>query len=225
MVRTRIPFRILLLLAALHCVPSEGLAAGSAAPVVKQAAAQPREQTAQEARAGGDVYILRGGAGVFSTGLLDLSAALKQRGVASSVISYQAWRSAVQAIIANRQKFGRRPVVIVGHSLGANNAIKMANALKAKGIDVDLIVSLASTSPMSVPANVREVDNFYFKVGGWGGLFSPESGFSGKLSNEDVSVRSGMTHFNIDDDPALRGDIVRSVLRYVKAQKSAMLGQ
>jgi len=211
-----------MLLAAAHCLPFEAHAAGSAL-VAKQI--EQRQQTAQAAGTGGDVYILRGGAGVFSTGLLELSAALRQSGVASSVISYQAWRSAVQAIIANRQKFGRRPVVIVGHSLGANNAIKMANALQAKGINVDLIVSLASTSALSVPANVREVDNFYFKVGGWGGLFSPESGFSGTLSNEDVSTRRGMTHFNIDDDPALRVDIVRSVLRYVKPQKAASLGQ
>lgn len=224
MVRERISLRLLLLLAAAHCLPVQGHAAGSA-QVAKQAAAPQREQTALAAGAGGDVYILRGGAGVFSTGLLDLSATLKQSGVPSSVISYQAWRSAVQAIIANRQKFGRRPVVIIGHSLGANNAIKMANALQAKGITVDLIVSLASTSAMSVPANVREVDNFYFKVGGWGGLFSPDSGFSGSLSNVDVSVRAGMTHFNIDDDPALRGDIVRSVLRYVQPRKAAMVGQ
>lgn len=224
MVRARNSLRILLLLATTQFLALETRAA-TAAPAAKQTVTEQGEQTAQAAGSGGDVYILRGGAGVFSVGLLQLSASLKQSGVASNVISYQAWRSAVQAIIVNHRKYGRRPVVIIGHSLGANNAIKMANALQAKGINIDLIVSLASTSAMNVPANVGAVDNFYFKVGGWGGLFSPESGFSGSLNNEDVSVREGMTHFNIDDDPALRSEIVRSVLRHVKPQKAAQAGQ
>jgi alpha-beta hydrolase superfamily lysophospholipase len=173
----------------------------------------------------GDVYILSGGFGVFSTGLGKLKAQLAQKGVSASLASYQSWRSISQKIVEHRQQYGRKPVVIIGHSLGANNAISIANALKKKGIQVDLIVSLASTAPMTVPSNVRNVFNVYFKTGGWGYIFTGESGFAGNLNNVDMSKQPGMTHFNVDDDPALRDQVVRNVLRYVRPAKAAEVAQ
>ncbi|MEQ1940862.1 thioesterase domain-containing protein [Mesorhizobium sp. VNQ89] len=162
-----------------------------------------------------DVYILRGGFGVFSTGLDKLRKQLKQSGVNAALVSHEAWRSVAQKIATNQAKNGRQPVVLIGHSLGANNAVLIADALKKKGVQVDLIVSYASTAPMTVPSNVRNVLNFYFSAGGWGGLFTGGSGFSGSLNNQDMRGQSGMTHFNVDDDPNLRNQVVSTVLRYV----------
>lgn len=161
-----------------------------------------------------DVYILRGGFGVFSTGLDSLRKQLKQNGVNASLVSYQSWRRVARTIADNQGKYGRRPVVIIGHSLGANNAVLAANELKKKGIQVDLIVSFASTAPMTVPSNVRNVLNFYFKSGGWGGVFTGASDFRGSLNNQDLSGQPGMNHFNLDDDPGLRNQVVRAVARY-----------
>lgn len=164
----------------------------------------------------GDVYILGGGFGVFSTGLKQLRLQLQKSGVKATQVSYQAWRSVAQKIEAHRNTYGRKPVVLIGHSLGANNAVLAADALKKKGVQVDLIVSYASTAPMTVPSNVRNVINYYFKSQGWGGVFTAGSGFSGSLKNVDMSLEAGKNHFNVDDDPALRDQVVSAVLRYVR---------
>jgi len=215
MIKSSILLRIVLLAAIALYAPIHA----NAAP---QAAAGDTGTVAAAAPFQGDVYILGGGFGVFSTGLAKLKAQLKEKGVTASLVSYQSWRSVAQKIIDHRSKYGRKPVVIIGHSLGANNAILVANALKKKGIQVDLIVSLASTAPMMVPSNVRNVINFYFKSGGWGGVFQGESDFAGALDNEDMSTQPGVSHFNVDDNPELRDQVVRSVLRYVRPAKSAM---
>jgi len=169
----------------------------------------------------GDVYILSGGFGLFSTGLSDLRTQLAGSGIAASQASYQSWRSIAKKIADHRQNHGRKPVVIIGHSLGANSAIMIANYLKSKGIQVDLIVTYAATAPLTVPSNVRNVLNFYFKSGGWGAVLKGDRDFGGSLENEDLSGNSGIGHFNVDDSQALRDRVVRKVLVYVKPQKRA----
>ena len=218
MIKSGILLRICLLLAVILCTPV-------GANAVSQAVTDDTAAVATALAFPGDVYILSGGFGVFSTGLNKLKTELKQKGVTASLVSYQTWRSVAQKIIDHRRKYGRQPIVIIGHSLGANNAILIANALKKKSIQVDLIVSYASTAPMMVPSNVRNVFNLYFKSGGWGGVFKSESDFAGALNNIDMSNQPGMDHFNLDDSPVLRDEVIRNVLRYVRPAKSAMAAQ
>jgi hypothetical protein len=181
-------------------------------------------QVAGAATFQGDVFILSGGFGIFSTGLGKLKAQLAREGVAASIVSYQSWRGISQKIAQHRRQYGRKPVVIIGHSLGATNAVLVAQALKKKGVQVDLIVSYAATAPMTVPSNVRNVVNYYFKSGGWGAIFTADSDFSGKLNNVDLSNRPGLGHFTVDDSPELRDQVVRAVVRYVRPAKSALEG-
>jgi pimeloyl-ACP methyl ester carboxylesterase len=169
----------------------------------------------------GDVYILRGGAGVFSTGLIKLADKLKQIGIAPTVISHEAWRLAAITIVQHQTQYGRRPVILIGHSLGADSALHIAQMLKKKGVEVDYIGSFAATGTASVPSNVRNVTNFYFKSGGWGAALTQESDFRGTLKNEDMSARYGVNHFTIDDNDALQNEVVRDVLRYARPLKSA----
>jgi len=206
--------RVFLLAVAL-CLPLRAEAAKLTADDTRIAAAKAYQ---------GDVYILSGGFGVFSTGLGKLKAQLAQKGVTASLVSYQSWRGISQQIVEHRRQYGRKPVVIIGHSLGANNAILIANSLKKKGIQVDLIVSYAATAPMAVPSNVRNVFNYYFASGGWGAIFEGESDFAGRLNNVDMSNKPGIGHFTVDDSPELRDQVVRTVLRYVRPAKSAMAG-
>jgi pimeloyl-ACP methyl ester carboxylesterase len=164
----------------------------------------------------GDIYLLTGGFGIFSTGLRDLGTQLAQGGVTATQASYQGWRSIARKIVDHRQRYGRKPVVLIGHSFGANSAIQIANALKAKGVQVDLIVSYAATTPLTVPSNVRKVLNFYFKSGGWGAVLKGDRDFSGVIDNQDLSGTAGLGHFNVDDNQALRDQVVREVLSYVR---------
>ncbi len=201
--------RALLLFILALCIPVLAHAAKEATKVALPA-------VAATSASQGDVYILSGGFGVFSTGLKQLQSKLKQNGVAATIMSYQAWRSTAKKIVANRDKYGPRPVVIIGHSLGADNTVLIANELKKKGVPVDLIVSYASTAPQVVPSNVRNVLNYYFKSGGWGGLFTGAGDFTGALDNRDMSTHTGMSHFNVDDDPGLRDEVVRNVVRFFR---------
>ncbi len=184
MIKSSILLRICLLLAIVLCTPIRADATQQTSDDTGAAAAATTFQ--------GDIYILGGGFGVFSTGLEKLRIQLQQKGVTASRVSYQSWRMVAQKITEHRGQYGRKPVVIIGHSLGANNAILIANALKKKGIQVDLIVSLASTAPMMVPSNVRNVVNVLFLVRRLGAIFEGEGDFAGNLNNVDMSNHPGI---------------------------------
>ncbi len=173
----------------------------------------------------GDVYLLRGFAGVFSRGLDNIGSKLAGRGVKAKVISHSDWVVATNQIIANQKRYGRKPVVLIGHSLGANAIIRMATELKKKRIRVDYMSTFAATSPTLVPSNVRKITNYYFKTDGWGKPVKVARGFRGRLKNIDFSKSSTVGHFNIDKQPRLQAQVINNVLRIVKRRKSASLFQ
>ena len=113
-----------------------------------------------EAARPGHVYMLRGFANVFSTGMDSLASELASRGYDATVHSHVESDSlAVHA--ANLQKSGKGPIVIIGHSLGGPAAIAMATRMKALGAKVALIVTFGPNVSDPVPSNVARVINFY----------------------------------------------------------------
>lgn len=168
-----------------------------------------------------DVILLRGFANVFSRGLDDMTAKLNKRGVPAKVAHHREWSRFVSEIVANRKKFGRRPIVLIGHSLGANAILKMAEALRKKRITVSYMVTFAATDPTPVPSNVRKLTNYYFKTDGWGEPIKKGAGFRGNLKNIDFSKSKTVGHFNIDKQPRLQKQVIRNVLRFVGRKKRA----
>ena len=77
------------------------------------------------AQASGHIYLLRGLAGIFSTGLDVLDEKLVQRGYNATVHPNDFYNSLAEEA-ARLQKSGKGPVIIMGHSLGADAAIYMA---------------------------------------------------------------------------------------------------
>ncbi len=116
----------------------------------------------------GDVYLLRGFADIFSTGIDEIGKELQADGINAHVLGHAAWRLVFNEIVADQQKNGRSPVILIGHSLGANAIITIAENLQKRGIAVDYMATFAATAPDPVPGNVRRVKNFYFKQHGWG---------------------------------------------------------
>ena len=49
-----------------------------------------------------------------------------------------------------------RRLVLIGHSLGGDDVIKLAERLNQAGIPVDLLMPIDPVSQGAVPANVRE---------------------------------------------------------------------
>ena len=194
---------VVLGLAAVVARPVETLAAGNAELVV--AKAQPR----------GSVYLFLGLLNVFSTGLDTLSDELKAKGIPNTAMNYGGWLGPAGDIekrwANNRSR--TRPIVLVGHSFGADAAVAMAAHLGRDGIPVDLVVIFDATSPWSVSANVRHLINFYGATDGIGKKLVPGKGFHGKLENIDVDkLDSAIGHLNIEKQPALHKRVIREVL-------------
>ncbi|MEM1037966.1 MAG: lipase [Pseudomonadota bacterium] len=190
----------------------------NAAPIQELA-----DQVASSKSHRGDVYLLRGFGNVFSRGLDQMGEKLNKRGIKAQVISHTNWRTALTAILANRKKFGRKPVVLIGHSLGANQAITIAAELKKRRIRVDYLVTFAATNPKPIPSNVRKVTNYYFETDGWGKPITKGPGFRGRMKNIDFSKDDEVGHFNIEKQPRLQEQVIRNVLRFVRPAKKTSL--
>jgi hypothetical protein len=159
------------------------------------------------------IYLLRGGVvGIFSTGMNQISVELAQRGVDAVVQGHTSWSSVARRIMVDQQKFGRFPVVLVGHSFGGDAVVKIAETVKRERIPVDLLISLAATNPDPLPANVRRAVGYYFAGHGWGLPLVPGPGFSGQLSNRDYSDETAVSHFNIDKQRSIQNEILQLVL-------------
>lgn len=169
----------------------------------------------------GDVFLVRGGFNVFSRGLDSMAAKLKKRGIKAKVIGHRSSDEAVQTIIQNRKKFGRKPVVLIGHSLGANAIIRMAKQLRKSGVSVTYMVTFAATKPDPIPRNVRKATNYYFKTDGWGEPVVKVRGARANLKNIDLSKTEGVHHFNIEKNERLQRQVIRNVLRFVRPRRSA----
>ena len=163
---------------------------------------------ASPAFANADVYLLRGGFDVFSNGLDDLAGKLRRRGVKAKSIGYARWRDAVGEI----RRSGRKRVVLVGHSWGANAAVRMARELQRHGVRVSYLGTFAATGPSSVPSNVRRVRNYY-QSNGWGKPLRPEQGFRGRIDNRDVRGARGVGHYNIEKQATFHKRMTRDILR------------
>jgi hypothetical protein len=82
-------------------------------------------------------------------------------------------------------------LLLLGHSMGADAAVKIAGRLAEKGLSVDLLIGLDPTrfTCPSVPPNVRRALCFYQQERGdflGRGRFSPAKEFSGECVNERV---------------------------------------
>ena len=158
------------------------------------------------AHASGHIYLLRGLAGIFSTGLDELDEKLTQRGYSATVHSHMDYEElAAQAI--RLQKSGRGPIIIVGHSLGADAAIFMADKMKAAGAPVALVVTFGPTMSLTAPSNVSQVVNYY--VGNT--LVRKGAGFRGIISNVNLNGALDINHLNIEKSRRLHANVIARI--------------
>src|SRR5882672_10951893 len=82
------------------------------------------------------VYLLKGLADIFSSGMDFLQAKLQARGIVGEVHSHSEAEELAHSAIAKWRSGARGPIIIIGHSLGADAAIAMAQRLGAAGVPV-----------------------------------------------------------------------------------------
>jgi len=158
------------------------------------------------AQASGHIYLLRGLAGIFSTGLDTLDEKLLQRGYASTVHSHDSYE-ALAAEATRFQKNGKGPIIIIGHSLGADAAIFMAEKMKSAGARVALVVTFGPTMNLVAPSNVLQVINYY--TGNT--LVTKGPGFKGAISNINLNAAPDINHLNIEKSNRLQANVISKI--------------
>jgi dienelactone hydrolase len=185
---------------------------GLTALMLTLAAAQPGAAKEHETPSRPHVYLLRGLMNIFSLGMDQLAAKIAQRGIAASVHNHAEADAIVAQIAAQYRAGDRGPVILIGHSLGADAVMTMAQALNRDGVPVALVIPFDGTGSYVTPKNVACVLNLtqrnYMRSG---------AGFHGKLTNVNVSGDSGIDHFTIDKSPRLQAQALNSVLQTAKS--------
>ena len=154
-------------------------------------------------------YVFRGLADIFSTGMDVLTDELNRRGVYATSHSHTDWKMLADQAAANYKAGKEGPIILIGHSLGADAVMEMADYLGDKGVPVALVMPFDGTQSFPASANVSRVVNFtqrdyaYMRKG---------PGFRGTLVNVDVSSDPDIGHLNIDKVPRLHARAIAEVL-------------
>ena len=145
-------------------------------------------------------------AGIFSTGLDFLDEKLVQRGYSATVHAYDNYDALAQEA-ARFQKSGKGPIIIMGHSLGADAAIYMAEKMKTLGAPVALVVTFGPTMNLVAPSNVSQVINYY--TGNT--LVAKGPGFRGAISNVNLNSAVDINHLNVEKSHRLHASIISKI--------------
>lgn len=165
----------------------------------------------------GEVYLLRGLANVFSRGMDTLGAKMVRAGLDARVYNHAAWKELAANIVARaKRKQVSYPIVIMGHSLGANASTMMAKHLGDRGIPVEYVVAFDPTITTFVGKNVKRVINFYLPLEDNRNMVRKAPGFKGVLKNINVRGVRGITHTTVEKDAKFHADVLKRTLAVTK---------
>jgi pimeloyl-ACP methyl ester carboxylesterase len=174
----------------------------------------------------GHVYCMRGWLGIFSTGMDALADKIdKQVGAPSVSVADEEWRWLKDWIVEAKDKgeINGEPLVLVGHSYGADDQIRVAEYLKTKGIKVDLLVLIDPVTPPPVPDNVKRVYCVYMShpltdwYPAWRGVPATVADKSTPITNIDLRTAdvgfdvSGITHPNIEKSEGVHNMVMEQI--------------
>lgn len=164
----------------------------------------------------GQIYLIRGLANIFSTGLNVLQTELAKQGIKAETRSLSTPQSLAQSIAdLYRSSRTERPVILVGHSFGADEAINTAAQLQKLKIPVALVVTFDPTIHGPLTGNVHRAINFYSGGKAIWGKVEPARDFKGRLLNVDTAKGKnaipGIDHFNIEKNEKLHQWAIREI--------------
>ncbi|MGQ3671297.1 hypothetical protein ACT6QG_02750 [Xanthobacter sp. TB0136] len=159
----------------------------------------------------GHVYLFRGLGGVFSLGMDDLAKKLQERGIDATVYGHGSWPSVTEQAFQESRRNRNAPIMIVGHSLGADAAIQMAERLTALGTPPRLVVTFDPVGVTSVGPARGQFINYFQSNNGYGKRLTREKGFRGSLSNRDLAADTSIGHFSIEKSPQLHAEVINRV--------------
>lgn len=171
----------------------------------------------------GQVVLIRGGVfGIFSHGLDDLAAELREAGLDVSVYPHGNWQELTFDLTGRSDGV---PLIVVGHSWGAVDALDLARDLKLSGDQIDLLVTLDTTQSRQVPSNVKQAWNVYQSNGpAWRYPWFRGHPLPGRATDhppvENTNLwldpndlhEPDLTHWNLTSQPRLQTAIVQRIL-------------
>ncbi|MFI5410064.1 hypothetical protein [Kaistia sp. UC242_56] len=197
--------------------PAAGAEAGAAKPAPRLVARATKR--APVVQRDPQVYLFRGLANVFSLGMDDMSKELKAQGIPNKVLNHANWPSVAADITAKYKANPKatRPIVLVGHSLGANAVLLMGQQLARNGVPVDLVVTFDPTTKGPVAPGVRRYLNLYQSNNGWAEALDVPPGAGKRVVNSDVrkrtDIKAAVSHFDIDKNRVLHQQVVAEIVR------------
>ncbi len=197
---------------ALRLVPSDAMAIDRSAPRYVQNSAVPvQPSTARkspQAQGPEKVYLLRGFLNIFSLGMDDLAAKLQADGISATVMNHAEADLVTSRIVTSYNGGNRGPIVLIGHSLGADAIVEVAGGLARYNIPVALMVLFDGTEPHQIPANVATAINYTKHF-----MIAPATGSPGVVSNVDFSGDARVDHLSIDTVPSLQAQTLDYILQ------------
>lgn len=169
-----------------------------------------------QAQSIGRVYLMRGLANVFSYGMDTMADKLRARGIRATVYEYGQWEQLASDAVAWSRANRRAPVVIVGHSLGADAAIKMAEAMTAMGTAPKLVVTFDPVGVQQIGRSGGRFINYYQSNNGFGKRLTTLPGFSGTLSNRNLDNMPAIDHFNIEKADAIQAEAIAEIAKVTR---------
>ena len=160
------------------------------------------------------VYLLRGLLNIFSLGMDTLADELNRRGVYATVDNHADWESLADSAAANYKAGKEGPIILIGHSLGADAVMEMAAYLGRRDVPVALVVPFDGTASFAASSNVARVLNLSQHY--W---MSRGPGFHGSLINVDLRSDPNIDHLNIDKSPRLHARVIAEVLAIVGSHR------
>jgi hypothetical protein len=162
------------------------------------------------------VYLLRGLLNVFSLGMDTLAQELNQRGVYATVHNHTEWQSLADQAAANYKAGKEGPIIIIGHSLGADAVMEMSAYLGQRGVPVALAVPFDGTQSFAASGNIARLVNLTQRDYAF---MRKGANFKGSLVNVDVRSDPSIDHLNIDKSPRLHARVISEVLSVVGSHR------
>ncbi len=152
--------------------------------------------TSDEHPRAGHVYCMRGWLGIFSTGMDTLANKIDKE-VASVSVADEEWRR-LKGFLIQQKEAGNlnEPLVLVGHSWGADDQIRVATELGEAGITVDLLLVVDPVTPPAIPDNVKKVVCIYKSH-----PLTDSAPFWRGVPIDPATSKAPVTNINLRDDP------------------------
>jgi pimeloyl-ACP methyl ester carboxylesterase len=162
------------------------------------------------------IFLIKGLADVFSSGMDALAAKLARAGITARVESHANSEPIADEITRRYRAGGHGPVILVGHSLGADVAGGIARRLNDRRIPVALLVTFGPLGDGTVTPNITQAVNYYQSHSLWHGRMSAAPGFRGSLTNINLDSAADINHFNIEKADRLQSETIARISAVVK---------